>query len=75
MNGKQLNEHQMTLKRQLEYGDVTKLSEILGVSKTTIHNVISGLRKGDYVWKEMEDLINDREKKRTERANSIKESM
>lgn len=75
MNGKQLNEYQMTLRQQLEHGDVTRLSEILGVSTTTIHNVMSGLRKGDYVWSEMETLINDRAKKRTERANSIKESM
>lgn len=75
MSIKQLTEHQMTLKEQLEHGDVTKLSDILNVTTRTIHNVLSGKRKGNYVWVELESFLKDRAEKRAERANSVKESL
>ena len=53
----ELTEEQKKLKAQLEYGDITNLTNALNVSRMTIWNTLNGKRKSPYIWDAIRQLI------------------
>lgn len=61
-----LTDEQLNLKTKLEYGDISKISRALGVSREHVSLVLSGKVDKPYIWAATKNFLADRDKVREE---------